>query len=120
MVKLANDIKTYTEQVDAGDIVKQLATLIEWADHIVFLGFAYHDQNMLLLKPSEELHATKTLFGTAFGMSDSDVTVTGHQLDSWFKGRDARGYRKGMINVDNTLKCAGLFDYYAKSLTGDR
>jgi hypothetical protein len=37
----------------------------------VFLGFAYHDPNMVLLKPPEELFATKRIFGTAFGMSES-------------------------------------------------
>jgi hypothetical protein len=117
-LQLADGIKTYTEQVGAGDVVSRIRAIIDRAAHIVFLGFAYHDQNMLLLKPLEELSASKSIFGTAFGMSDSDVDVTGHQIDSWFGGRDARGYRKGMIKIENRLKSAELFDHYAKSLTG--
>jgi hypothetical protein len=119
-VQLADGIKTYTEQVSAGDVVNRINAIIDRFEHIVFLGFAYHDQNMLLLKPSKELSASKSIFGTAFGMSDSDVDVTGHQIDSWFKGRDARSYRKGMINIENKLKSAELFDHYAKSLTSGR
>jgi hypothetical protein len=119
-VQLADGIKTYTEQVGAGDVVNRIRGIIDRAGHIVFLGFAYHDQNMVLLKPAEEWSASKSIFGTAFGMSDSDVDVTGHEIDAWFKGRDARAYRKGMINIENKLKSAELFDHYAKSLTGSR
>jgi Zn-dependent alcohol dehydrogenase len=120
-VQLAEGIKTYTEQVGAGDVVSRVETIIHRADHIVFLGFAYHDQNMQLLKPAKQFSASKSIFGTAFGMSDSDVNVVGGQIDSWFKGRDARIYRKdGMINIENKLKCVELFDHYAKSLTGGR
>jgi hypothetical protein len=46
------------------------------------------------------------------------VDVTSHQIDAWFKGPEARGYRKTMIKIENKLKSADLFDHYAKSLTG--
>jgi hypothetical protein len=116
-VGLSQGIKTYTEQIGSGEMTGRIAGIIDGADHIVFLGFAYHDQNMLLLKPPKELDASKRIFGTAFGMSKSDVDVTSHQIDAWFKGRDARIYRT-MIDLENGLKSADLFDHYAKSLTG--
>lgn len=114
---LAGDIKTYTEQVGPADAVSEVATKIQSADHIVFLGFAYHDQNMSMLQPLDPMPASKSVIGTAFGMSDADVNVTSHQIDAWFQGRDARAFRS-MIKLENKLKCAELFDYYAKSLTG--
>jgi hypothetical protein len=116
-VKLAEGIKTYTEQIGAGDLTGRIAAKIHDAQHIVFLGFAFHEQNMLLLRPPTAL-GPKKLFGTAFGMSDSDVDVTSHQVDAWFKGYDARGFREQIIKIENKLKSADLFDHYAKSLTG--
>jgi hypothetical protein len=116
--QLIGSIKTYTEQIADPTIVKQVATELEQAEHIVFLGFAYHDQNMALLRPPNTFAASKEVFGTAYGMSDSDVNVVGHQIDAWFTGRNATAYRSSMIKLENKLKCASLFDNYAKSLTG--
>lgn len=72
---------------------------------------------MLLLRPPKQLPSSKRLYGTAFGMSDSDVDVISRQIDAWFGGRHAEQYREGTVNIENKLKCASLFDHYAKSLT---
>jgi hypothetical protein len=117
-VALAGGIKTYTEQIADAQMSAQLAGEIFRAEHIVFLGFAYHDQNMEVLRPPKPMAAAKRLFGTAHGMSDSDVDVVGHQIDAWFEGRNGTAYRSSMIKIENKLKCADLFDHYAKSLTG--
>jgi hypothetical protein len=117
-VKLADSIKTYTEQIAAADTQTRLAGMLANAEHIIFLGFAYHEQNMALLTPAKAMNASRKIFGTAYGMSDSDAEVVRHQIDAWFTERDPRAYRKGMINLENKLKCAELFDNYAKSLTG--
>lgn len=117
-VSLSEGIKTYTEQVADAEAISRLAGMVGDAEHIVFLGFAYHDQNMTLFAPTRQLPASKRVFGTAFGMSGSDVEVVGHQIDAWFTGRDARSYRSTMIKLENKQTCAQLFDNYAKSLTG--
>jgi len=48
---IAQGIKTYTEQIAAADVMEELAGEVSRAACIVFLGFAYHSQNMRLLKP---------------------------------------------------------------------
>lgn len=116
--QLVDGIKTYTEQVADAALVEQLCAELSRAKHLVFLGFAYHDQNLALLKPPTEFSASKKVFGTAYGMSEYDVEVVGHQIDAWFSGRDARAYRSAMIKLESTMKCADLFDNYAKSLAG--
>jgi hypothetical protein len=60
---------------------------------------------------------TKPVFGTAFGMSNADVEVTSHQLDTWFDGYDNRAFRSN-IKLENKLTSAALFDNYARSLSG--
>ena len=117
-VALANDIKTYTERMGDTEVVDAIVDQVQRAEQIVFLGFAYHDQNMSLFKPTTAMPPSKRLFGTAYQMSDSDVEVVGHQIDSWFEHNDARAYRTSMIRIENKMKCTELFDYYTKSLTG--
>jgi hypothetical protein len=48
-IELAGGIKTYTEQVGGRELSDQLTEEISRADCIVFLGFAYHRQNMHIL-----------------------------------------------------------------------
>src|SRR2546428_13551479 len=52
---------------------------------IVLLGFAYHTQNVRLLKPAKPIER-KDVFGTAYQMSDSDADVVSHQIADFFEG----------------------------------
>jgi hypothetical protein len=115
---IARDIKTYTEQIAAADVMQDLATEVTEAGCIVFLGFAYHSQNMRLLAPSAQI-TSKPIYGTAFKMSDSDVAIVSRQLVNFFESRVSVQERHNMIKIENKLTCSDLFDYYAKSLSGD-
>jgi hypothetical protein len=114
-VKLAEGIKTYTEQIAAADVVKAIAVEVSRAECIVFLGYGYHSQNMQLLRPADPMPELKPVFGTAHGLSDADVEVVSHQINNWFS---KSAIRSGSLRLENKLTCAGLFDDYAKSLTG--
>jgi hypothetical protein len=115
--ELAKAIKTYTEQIVTSELRDRLQNEIDQAQCIVTLGFAYHDQNMRIIQPGDPM-SERPVFGTAFGMSDSDVDVTADQIDSWFVKSDRDVRRSRLIHLENKLKCADLFDFYAKSLTG--
>jgi hypothetical protein len=112
--RLAGAIKTYTEQLGSGDVIPQIRDEVYRANNIVFLGFAYHSQNMLMFRPDRpEQH--KRIYGTAYGMSDADLDVVVHQLAEFFA---MSATQRAQIKIDNGHKCADLFDYYAKSLSG--
>jgi hypothetical protein len=96
----------------AGELISQIRAEVHRAECIVFLGFAFHNQNLQLLRPSEPL-SPRPIFATASGMSDSDVEVVSHSLGLFLKAG-----KPGAIRLENKLECAGLFDYYAKSLSG--
>jgi hypothetical protein len=117
-LSLSDRIKTYTEQVGDVSMTEHLVTELEEAEHIIFLGFAFHDQNIALLTPKNQMAASKRIYGTAYGMSDSDVEVVGLQIDKWFTGSNASIYRSKMIRLENKLKCADLFENYARSFSG--
>jgi hypothetical protein len=115
---IARTIKTYTEQVANADAVNELASEFEQASCVIFLGFAYHGQNMRLLKPLKNV-AARPIYGTAFKMSDADVSIVESQLVSWLERGVAVQERRAMTKIENKLQCSELFDYYAKSLSGD-
>jgi hypothetical protein len=106
-VALAEQIKTYTEQADEKTVLREIQERIDWADCVVFLGFAYHSQNMQMLRSAER--GKKIVYGTTFGMSNSDVGEVNKLI--------AQTLAPSAIYLDG-LQCAGLFDNYAKSLTG--
>jgi hypothetical protein len=106
-IALAKEIKTYTEQADEKTVLNKIVTRVDRAECIVFLGFAYHSQNMQMLRTTNR--NGKVVYGTAFGMSPPDVNEV-HKLI-------AQAVAPSLIYID-PLKCAGLFNQYAKSLTG--
>jgi hypothetical protein len=115
---IAQGIKTYTEQIAAADVMEQLANEVSRAACIVFLGFAYHSQNMRLLKPPERISA-RPIYGTAYKMSESDVSIVSWQLVNFLENGVSVQDRQRMIKIENKITCSDLFDYYAKSLSGD-
>jgi hypothetical protein len=134
---LSTRIKTYTEQVEEAATVSSMEKAIRNAECIVFLGFAYHKQNMKLLFRNHVVpKVEKPIFATALGMSDADEGEVESNLQDLFPepgdddgdpdtGIFGRGLRSPPvlklhehIHIENKLNCAQLFDYYAKSLAG--
>ena len=115
LVKLAEQIKTFTEGTnpEASDIVKireQVAT----ADTLVFLGFAYHQQNLELLKrpadyKSDGERAFKC-YGTAFGISETDLNEIESEIGELCS-------LPLFFNLDTNLTCSNLFNKYSRALS---
>jgi hypothetical protein len=116
-VALAQQVKTYTEQIANADILNEVRNEVHRAECIVFLGFAYHSQNLLMLKPGAPL-PQKFVFGTAYGMSNADVEVVSHNIAGFFTPTLNTTQRANRIKIENKLTCAQLFDNYARSLSG--
>jgi len=114
LLELASQIKTFTEGTDpnSSDILAIRKNVAE-ADNIIFLGFAFHKLNMILMSPDTkllDLSGPTTYFGTAQGISDSDCKIIKAEL-THFKGN----YKE--ININNKLNCASLFKEYWRSLS---
>jgi hypothetical protein len=63
--------------------------------------------------------SAKPIYGTAFKMSDSDVSIVSRQLVDFLENGIKIQDRQNMVKIENKLTCSNLFDYYAKSLSGD-
>lgn len=94
------------------------------AEGVVFLGFAYHKQNMKLLFRSHRRPQKRAvqIYGTAYGMSDADKNHVVDELDAAYGTVEpepgVRSVTRDNIHIENKLGCTQLFDYYAKSLAG--
>lgn len=110
---LANQIKTFTEGTDprSSDVVAIRNDVAE-ADRLIFLGFAYHQQNMKLLKGEEELGSNPTArcWGTAHGISDNDLPVIKRELGKLY------GDELPRVMEIRDLKCRELFKTYSRDL----
>jgi hypothetical protein len=116
LISLSRGIRTYTERMEEGDTLNAIRKEVEQADRIVFLGFAFHPQNMMLLTPrtSGPIKSTAVYaFATALKMSHEDRDVVTSQiaglLDQVTNGR--------AIYVRNDLTCSDLFDTYSRTFS---
>jgi hypothetical protein len=104
---IAGRIRTFTEEIaDANDINRIQSTLCE-ARQIVFLGFAFYEQNMGLLKRSTQQPAM--VRATAYGFSEVDRGDIHHKLLQQF-------HPSSSVFVHD-LKCAAFFDQHQRVLT---
>lgn len=80
---VASNLRTFTEQIEDSDELMGMTSALSNAERIVFLGFGYHRQNMELLTRGMSPNA-KRVYGTALGLSASDIEVVKSQLSSLF------------------------------------
>ena len=121
LLRIAREIKTFTERFEEGEELSAIRTQVQDAEVIVFLGFAFADQNMALIKPVGETRARR-VFATAWGASVSDRVVIENQIghllgrQPYVGGGDDRfpGVR---IRVRSDKRCVELFREYWRSLT---
>nr|WP_316640022.1 SIR2 family protein [uncultured Roseateles sp.] len=114
LLAVAEQLKTFTEGTDEShsDIVDIRAT-VHSAKRMLFLGFAFNLQNLQLLYGSGTVtKRTCPVFGSAFGLSPSDVEMISQEL------MDLGGYMQaGDIHLRNSHTCTQIFNEYGRSLS---
>ena len=115
LVALAEQIKTFTEGTNPkASNIMEIRNQVARAETLVFLGFAYHKQNLELLKqPSDRRQdgeMVRQCYGTALGISDADLQVIASDLHELCGGLM-------YPNVGNNLTCRELFNTYRRDLS---
>jgi len=108
LVRLASRIKTFTERQDDQTQIERMREAVQSAETIVFLGFAFHPQNLELIAPTKPAKA-KRVFASAFGMSAPDIESTRDDIWEWLQGADSR------VEIA-PLTCSKLFSEYRRSI----
>ena len=84
LILLAQQIKTFTERVEEEGELAAFRQEITTANKLVFLGFAFHEINMKLLSTGKNC-SNRSIYGTRFGVSDSDAAVITQRVRLMFK-----------------------------------
>jgi hypothetical protein len=72
ITRLAKGIKTYSEEI-SGTSHAIIRGLLDEAEQIVFLGYAFHEQGMSLLFPAEGPQGYPRVFWTRLGVHDAVI-----------------------------------------------
>lgn len=83
LVVIAQLIKTFTERVEESTALKTFQDEIANSRKLVFLGFAFHELNMKLLKCNSNIGSWE-IYGTRYRMSDSAAQVITGRIRSIF------------------------------------
>jgi len=114
LLDLAGQTKTFTEGTDpSSSDIEEIRAKVAAAQIILFLGFAYHPQNVDLVSSAPSLSLPKRqafCYGTAMHISESNCELIAHEL-------------AGILNVPmshialrSDLTCGELFREYWRSL----
>lgn len=104
---MAQRIKTFSEQVDDEAMISAFRDQIRDARTIVFLGFAFHQQNVELIRPSG-IGNVERVFATAYGMSKSSCIEIEHRIRYLLHDKN----KEVEIHLRNDLKAGQLFNEF--------
>ena len=118
LLRLSQQIRTFTERVEDEAALAGLHDLVEQAETIVFLGFAFHRQNLQLLTlPPKPFQERKRLFGTALGISNSDLSVITSEVGGMFPiMRNHNAYGVSPLEA-SAVGCHDFLAAYGRTLT---
>ena len=113
---LSDRIRIYTEQVQDHGVINDIRQTMRTARTVVFLGYAYYEQNMKLITPTED-SKTRRIFGTAFGISQSDCAVIQGSL-GFLLDKSLKPFQAGdqTIAIRNDLTCSQFLSDYLRTL----
>lgn len=112
--EISGQIRTFTEQIEDTTSLAAIKATIARADRIIFLGFAFHRQNLNLI--SQKAKRNVQILATTFGISSSDKNVVQSELMKIFDLQSNIDSKNNNIELSN-LKCSEFFDEYWRTLT---
>lgn len=111
LAEAAGLIRTFTEGVEKPDTLENMRNELSMAERVIFLGFAFHPQNMSILKC--KLPQNAEFLATAQGLSVSDKRVVAENIGDTFGLRPDRTRRISIAG----LSCNDLFNSFWRTIT---
>lgn len=78
LLAVAGRLSTFTEEIGDADKLKRLRALVAEAKHVIFLGFAFHPQNMRVLTAPHDSHRTRHVYATGLGIQEQQREAVKH------------------------------------------
>jgi hypothetical protein len=105
LINVSNNIKLYTEEIQSQKTYMDLFSNVEETYKVIFLGFAYHKQNMdLIFQKQFENYNINCFYGTGLGISNNDINY----LQEYYTSRLHRSMQFEIVNKD----CKQFFDEF--------
>lgn len=107
---VARNLYTYTEQIEGESIIERIRHMVARAKCVVFLGFAFHPQNMELLK-LQSFSGVKRVYSTGRGISNQEMAEVKRRIDDLFLGeRTGLNDPHSLTSIEIGASCKDLFD----------
>jgi hypothetical protein len=103
LLDIADQVQTFTEEIKDKAALAEIRLLVSSAPTVVFLGFAFHKQNLSLLDPAGHGIKVGRVFATAFDFSSNDRVALKNRITALFQGRP------NYFQIEN-MTCRHLFD----------
>ncbi|MCX7513068.1 hypothetical protein [Frateuria sp. STR12] len=115
LVQLAERIRTFTEGSDIAESdISAVRAVLNGAERIAFLGFAFHRLNLELLFPPQAMGVPTRVcpvFATGVGISEADAAVVRQELFQ------LAGLNPNSTHIALEMPCSKLFEDYRRSLS---
>ena len=115
LAAVAQQIRTFTEQVEDGTARQSMQAAVRSADRIIFLGFAFHRQNVELI--ASEIQRHTQVIATSFGISASDRAVIKEELSVALE-YSTEPHAESRADLA-TMTCNDFFNEYWRTLTAE-
>jgi hypothetical protein len=124
LLEFASRIRTYSEQIADQELKARIAEAVKTAHTVVFLGCAFHFQNVRILTAQSDA-LSKRVLATAVGISEDGITQIAAKLleslihlpNGYSSYEDVvPGILGKQISLRNDLKCHELLAEYRHSL----
>lgn len=109
-----SNLRTYTEQIQDTASLAAIRDAIRDAELIVFLGFAFHPNNMQVLVEDAMSRSAKRIFFTRKGISDADLH---HVIADLQRLRGHEPDTTGHSAYQHAQTCHELFQIHHRGLT---
>lgn len=109
-------LKTYSEQVEDAAVLNKIKSMVTKADQIIFLGFAFHPQNMEVLRLDGELDP-KHVYATGLGVSDQEVAEVTRRIVGLYADDSHSEAHAANVSLHPGVTCAGLLNAHWRSLS---
>ncbi|TAZ57815.1 hypothetical protein [Rhizobium ruizarguesonis] len=110
--KIADQIRTFTEQVEDDEMLQAMRDLLAQAEQVIYIGFSYGRMNMQLMQLTERLK-DRDVLGTVCGMSVANGKAAAARIrDSFRETNDGPDGVGECILLDTTANRL-LNDYWS-------
>lgn len=116
LAAISEGIHTYTEQVTDQDQQRLLHDEMRGANRFLFFGFAFHAQNMELLRPGKDVFRSRPVYASAKGILNEDRPGVVRRIQEIFTSEQGDLLREGFCNIGIGKDCGEFLDAYKITL----